>query len=186
MSDFDRLYENVIKHEGYYANVDGDKGGETYRGVARNLHPKWAGWELIDEYKRINGKIKWNFHIDNDELDEIVKTFYKTTFFDRYKISNIKHFCIKNIVFDWCVNSGGYGAKGVQRVLNQYFHSELEVDGVIGDKTISAINECDYQRLFGRIKQARVLFYQQIAKRGKNGQFLEGWMNRINTFNLEE
>ncbi len=39
---FDELFDGVIKHEGYYANVTGDNGGETYMGVARNLHPKWT------------------------------------------------------------------------------------------------------------------------------------------------
>lgn len=41
MKTFNELFEGVIKHEGYYANVIGDRGGETYMGVARNLHPNW-------------------------------------------------------------------------------------------------------------------------------------------------
>ncbi|MBX9449807.1 MAG: hypothetical protein KL787_08850, partial [Taibaiella sp.] len=28
------------------ANVAGDRGGETYKGIARNIHPKWQGWGL--------------------------------------------------------------------------------------------------------------------------------------------
>ena len=65
MKTFDELFDGVIKHEGYYANVEGDRGGETYMGVARNLHPDWEGWKYIDAYKETYGKIKWNFKIDS-------------------------------------------------------------------------------------------------------------------------
>lgn len=64
MMTFDKLFDGVIKHEGYYANINGDRGGETYMGVARNLHPDWEGWEYIDAYKETYGKIKWNYKID--------------------------------------------------------------------------------------------------------------------------
>ena len=89
MKTFDELFEGVIKHEGYYANVEGDRGGETYMGVARNLHPDWKGWEYIDAYKETYGEIKWNFKIDIPELADLVKEFYKKTFYDRFKIDGI-------------------------------------------------------------------------------------------------
>ena len=28
--------------------VKGDTGGMTYKGIARNYHPKWEGWAFID------------------------------------------------------------------------------------------------------------------------------------------
>ena len=76
MKTFDELFDGVIKHEGYYANVEGDRGGETYMGVARNLHPDWEGWQYIDAYKETYGEIPWNKHIDIPELNCMVKEFW--------------------------------------------------------------------------------------------------------------
>lgn len=178
---FDELFEGVIKHEGYYANVKGDRGGETYMGVARNLHPNWKGWGIIDAYKETHGKIKWNFKLDIPELTELVKDFYCKTFYEGYSIEQIQNGSLQEIIFDWCVNSGRYGSKGVQRVLNESFGNTLVVDGIIGRITLSVINSCDSLELFTAIKQARIDFYIAISKRGQNQKFLKGWLKRIET-----
>lgn len=176
---FDELFDRVIKHEGYYANVEGDRGGETYMGVARNLHPDWKGWEYIDAYKEMHGEIKRNFKIDIPELTKLVKVFYRKTFYDGFGIDQIQNGSLQEIIFDWCVNSGRYGSKGVQRVLNESFEYKLVVDGIIGKMTLSAINSCDSLKLFTAIKQARIDFYVRIAKKGQNKKFLKGWLKRI-------
>jgi lysozyme family protein len=181
MKTFDELFIGVIKHEGYYANVTGDRGGETYMGVARNLHPKWEGWTYIDAYKEMHGTIKRNFKIDIPELTQLVKDFYKKAFYDKYNIENINNGSLQEIIFDWCVNSGNWGSRGVQRVLNQLFSTDLKMDGIIGNNTISAINQCNAQSLFDAIKMARIRYYYSIAKRGENYKFLKGWLRRIDS-----
>lgn len=179
MRTFDELFEGVIKYEGYYANVEGDRGGETYMGVARNLHPNWKGWGIIDAYKEKHGAIKRNFKIENPELTKLVKEFYRHTFYHTNRIDSIENGALQEIIFDWCVNSGRYGSKGVQKVLNSDFGYSLTVDGIIGKKTLSAINSCNPLELFTAIKQARIDFYVAISKKGQNAQFLKGWLRRI-------
>lgn len=179
MKTFDELFEGVIKHEGYYANVTGDRGGETYMGVARNLHPKWGGWAIIDAYKIRHGIIKRNTKIDNPELTQLVKDFYKHTFYDHYRIGSIHHGSLQEIIFDWCVNSGHWGARGLQRVLNQSFDEDLKMDGIIGFKTLTAINMLEHKELFDAIKAARISYYYTISKRGENYKFLKGWLKRV-------
>ncbi len=187
MKKFDELFDLVIKHEGYYANVEGDQGGETYMGIARNLHPDWKRWATIDEYKKqVGGKIKWNTKIDNPELTQFVKDFYKKTFYDGFKIEGILHGSLQEIIFDWCVNSGRWGARGVQRVLNQSFDEKLKMDGIIGWNTLTAINLQEPKDLFWEIKKARIRYYHKIAKKGKNHLFLEGWLKRINSINFND
>ncbi len=183
---FDELFAGVIKYEGYYANVKGDKGGETYMGVARNLHPNWHGWVIIDSYKERFGKIKWNTRIDIPELTKLVKDFYRKTFYKSFRIGDINHGSLQEIIFDWCVNSGRWGSRGVQLVLNKSFDYVLKIDGAIGDITISAINDCDPKELFWEIKKARIKYYHSISKKGKNHIFLEGWLNRINAIQFED
>ncbi|MBN2729108.1 MAG: hypothetical protein JXR53_07775 [Bacteroidales bacterium] len=176
---FDELFEGVIKHEGFYANVEGDRGGETYIGVARNLHPTWRGWKIIDAYKAEHGKIRHNQNLNISELYELVKVFYRHTFYHTNRIESINHGALQEIIFDWCVNSGRYGSKGVQRVLNSDFGHHLIVDGIIGNKTLAAIDSCDPHLLFTAIKQARIDFYIAISKKGQNEKFLKGWLKRI-------
>ena len=179
MKTFDELFDGVIKYEGYYANVTGDRGGETYMGVARNLHPNWKGWEIIDDYKLKKGSISHNKKLEIPELNVLVKEFYRHTFYHTFKINHIEDGALQEIIFDWCVNSGRWGSKGVQRVLNKYFKANLVVDGIIGKHTLNIIDLIDPKALFGAIKEARVKYYQSIAKKGKNYKFLRGWLNRI-------
>lgn len=183
---FDELFDGVIKHEGYYANVEGDRGGETYMGVARNLHPDWKGWEYIDAYKETYGKIKWNFKIDVPELTQLVKDFYEKTFYEKFKIDGVLDGSLQEIIFDWCVNSGHWGARGVQRVLNYESDEDLKLDGIIGFNTLTAINIREPKELFWKIKKARIKYYHSIAKKGKNHLFLEGWLKRIGSIKFEE
>lgn len=178
---FNELFDGVIKHEGYYANVTGDRGGETYMGVARNLHPKWSGWAIIDSYKAAYGEIKRNTKIDNPELTLLVKDFYKRAFYDKYNIESINNGSLQEIIFDWCVNSGHWGSRGVQRTLNQFSKADLKMDGVIGKQTLSVINSCEPKALFDAIKIARIRYYHTIAKKGENAKFLKGWLKRIET-----
>lgn len=41
MADFNPAFEAMIKDEGGYVlhNVEGDRGGMTYAGIARNMNP---------------------------------------------------------------------------------------------------------------------------------------------------
>ncbi len=181
---FNELFDGVIKHEGYYANVSGDKGGETYMGIARNLHPDWEGWEFIDSYKLTFGVLKRNTKIDIPELTTLVKMFYKQSFYKKYRIDSINSGSLQEIIFDWCVNSGYWGSCGVQKVLNRFFDCDLKMDGIIGNQTIAAINSCAPEQLFNAIKSARIHYYHIIAKKGQNQIFLKGWLRRINAFHF--
>ena len=51
MADFSKAWGRSSVHEGGYAHLAGDAGGETYRGIARNFHPEWPGWKFIDRVK---------------------------------------------------------------------------------------------------------------------------------------
>ena len=53
---FSQAFAATMQHEGGYANVQGDKGGETYMGISRVYWPSWPGWPVIDDWRaeRIN------------------------------------------------------------------------------------------------------------------------------------
>ena len=45
MADFLPAYEAMIRNEGGYVlhDVPGDRGGQTYAGIARNMNLRWPG-----------------------------------------------------------------------------------------------------------------------------------------------
>ena len=63
--------------------------------------------------------------------------------------------------------------------------SVTDVDGIVGQKTLDAINKKDPKTLFNAIKKARIEFVENLVKqRPKDAKFLQGWKNRINSFSF--
>jgi lysozyme family protein len=83
----------------------------------------------------------------------------------------------------WGSGIGGKQAgKTVQKALNQLGHN-LTVDGIIGIKTLEAINTTDSKTLFDKMIEFRVKYFQSISK-GRNQTFLKGWLRRLEDFRL--
>ncbi len=181
---FEQSIKDTLKHEGYYVNNINDKGGESYRGIARKFHPSWAGWYYVDEAKRKAGSLPWNYHIENPVLDKLVVDFYKANFWNKIHLDSVKDSSLQSIIFDAYVNSGANGIKVLQRTLNQSFGKNLKIDGAQGAKTIAEINSVNPQSLFEAYKEARKRYYLAIGT-GTNSEFLKGWLNRISSFNYK-
>src|SRR5690606_24039450 len=130
MASFKTAYEKYIKPwEGGYAFVSGDKGGETYAGIARNFHPDWSGWSYIDNVKKTRS-IKRNEHFP--DLDLQVEKFFRD-FWNTQRLSEIDSQDVANIIYDFYVNSEKSAIKVVQRLVG------VQQDGLIGPKTLEAI-----------------------------------------------
>ena len=98
-------------------------------------------------------------------------------FWDKCKCDDINSQSVAEIFADWCINSGAVAIRKVQFMLS------LQQDGIVGAKTLKAINESNPEDLFNRIKSARTQFYIDIVKRNPSQKvFMNGWMNRINSF----
>lgn len=178
MSNFLEALNLTLKHEGGYVNDSADKGGETYQGIARNYHPNWLGWGYLDN---INPK-KWNQVFS--ELNSFVADFYYQEFWIKNLLNKIENNQVANVVFDWVVNSGG-AAKQIQKVLNN-LGAAVAVDGVIGVKTISAINSINPFSLVNAITAKRVAYYEAGAQKGWfDSKFLAGLVNRANQYALQ-
>ena len=59
----------------------------------------------------------------------------------------------------------------------------LEIDGIIGNKSIDVINHANPKTLFNSYKDARINFYLNLIDRKPELEvFKKGWLNRINSF----
>lgn len=170
-----------MKHEGNYANVAGDRGGETYKGIARNIHRTWKGWALIDAWKRQHGEPRRNQYLPIAGLDELVQAFYKQYYWDKIYGDKFKSAELAMLIFDTYVHSGGTGVKLLQQAANQ-LGASLKVDGAFGPITFSTINNMSAGKVHDKLKQVRREFLQRLSQRPGQSQFERGWLARIDSF----
>ena len=165
MADFEPAFEIMIRNEGGYVNhtVSGDRGGQTFAGIARNFHSGWEGWQLIDRND-----------MDNPRLTELVREFYKTDFWDKIKGDKIDSQQIAETLFDFAVNAGYRTAgKLAQLVVG------ATPDGIIGPVSLKAINAVEEEHFVAKYALAKVARYLEIVKRDRSQmKFMVGWLNR--------
>ena len=166
MSNFEKAFEFMIKNEGGYINhkVEGDRGGQTYAGVARNRWPNWKGWEIIDKDD-----------MDNPKLTILVHEFYKKNFWNKIKGDLITDPLVSKSIFDFAVNTGVKTAsKLVQKVVGS------TPDGILGKITIGKLNDYDPKVFIMAYSLKKLDRYKQICRRNTSQKkFLYGWVTRI-------
>ena len=186
---FLKAYKKTMVHEGGYANIPEDKGGETYMGIARNSHPDWEGWHFIDEQKALHGSIPHNRKYS--ELELPVRSFYHTVFWSKWHtvIANQSQI-IAEYLFDEGVNCGKIIAgRHLQRALNILNNngalwSEITVDGFIGSNTYKAFDSCIARKrdrvLLNALIVLRGYYYIRIMeKRPTQEVFAYNWLTRL-------
>lgn len=166
MADVMKLVPFILKWEGGFVDDPDDLGGATNRGVTIGTYATYCkkkGYPAptVERLKNLSEK----------DWAEILKTLY----WDRWKADDIKSQSVANILVDWVWASGVNGIKIPQQVLG------VTVDGIVGAKTLAALNVRNPKELFEEIKEARVQFIEDICrKRPANNKFKKGWLNRIN------
>lgn len=113
MAVFSIAYKATMANEGGYRNVSYDKGGETYKGIARNYNPSWAGWKIIDQVKK-SRKLKTGDYIQSAQLDALVANFYEVNYWNKNRLGEIKNQSLATLCFDIVVQHG----KGPGSVIN--------------------------------------------------------------------
>ncbi|CAB4149045.1 zliS Lysozyme family protein [uncultured Caudovirales phage] len=175
-ADFNIAVDFVLKHEGGYSNHTNDPGGPTNFGISLRL--------LEQQGIDIDG----DGDIDIDDIKGVTKTrakeIYKELWWDKYHYENIESTEIAKKVFDVAVNAGASRAhKITQRAINRITSGSLAVDGVLGPKTLSAINRIitrgNYLNLYQAIQKEQELFYIDISDKNiKLRSFIRGWLAR--------
>ena len=171
MANSSKLVPFILQWEGGFVNDPLDVGGATNKGITIGT---------FTEYKRRKGlkapTIQDLKNISNEDWHEVFKGLY----WDRWRADEIKSQAVANILVDWVWASGSHGIKRPQRLLG------VTADGVVGSKTIAALNAKDPAELFRMIKADRLKFIDEICeKRPANNRFKKGWLNRINAIKYE-
>lgn len=167
MADYKKLIPTVLKYEGGYAgNIDGKIC--TMKGVTLDTYRKYFGKQKTCKELRGISNAEWEY-------------IFKEGFWDRWRADEINNQSIANLLVDWCWTSGIYGIKYPQRILG------VKDDGIVGDKTIAAVNNYPNQKeLFDKLWNRRKKHFEDIAKTHNRAKFLNGWLRRLSSFKYSE
>ena len=149
--------------------------GYTYMGIYEVAHPQWEGWSIIkqefskSEMSKASSKLYYN-----NELNELVIKFYKKEFWDKMRLDEVISQNTAEELFVFGVNAGIPSAvKAAQKVVG------VSVDGVIGSKTISALNSFDEKLFSSEYDKEEINHYESlVAKNPAFKVYINGWRNR--------
>lgn len=177
MAKFNLALSKVLSHEGGYINDPDDSGGETYKGIARNSHSSWSGWQLIDSHK-INPDFPKSLEA-NVKLHSLVEQFYFELFWQPLKADQIQNQTSADSIFDFAANTGlTTSIRLVQSIVG------TKIDGIIGEITLNKINSMDFAHFQAALTVAKMEYYMNIIrKRPTSKKFLLGWISRSLSFN---
>lgn len=178
MDEFDKLVAHILDSEGGVANHPDDPGGLTNKGVTWETFKRLAYPVLGIAPTQAN-----LLSLTDNQVARIIYYFWQDIGGDQ-----ITNKLISSILTEWSWGSGPQSAGiTIQRILNTDFGKQLSIDGVIGPKTIDAINQViksgQTERLFSLLIEAREQFFINLGKiRPSLQQFVDGWLNRLDNY----
>lgn len=148
------------------ANDPNDRGGLTMCGVTIGTYSAYCKKKRKDASPEALKALKY------EEWLEILKTM----FWDKWKADDIADQSLANILVDWAWASGITGIKRPQRMIG------VVADGIVGPKTITAVNSLNAQMLFAELHADRLKHFDEIVARSPSQSvYLKGWRRRVNS-----
>ena len=163
MNRFEKIFDYLIKVEGGYSNDKNDKGGKTKYGI-------------IEEEARDFG-----YKGDMQDLTiDFAKNIYLKKYYLGNKLDKVANDKVALSICDWAVNSGKNGIKNAQIAINQLTNANLDIDGIIGNKTLEALSTVDPEKFLEVYHNLQRIYYRsKVADDKTQENFLAGWLNRV-------
>ena len=158
---FEDCLTRILKHEGGYVNDPLDSGGRTNLGVTQKVWEEFVGHPVTEaDMKAL--------------IPQKIAPMYKLKYWNP-SYCEVLPKGLDYVVFDFAVNAGtGRSVKTLQQAIG------CVADGVIGPKTMAAINDANPKDLIAKFSDARADFYQGIvARKPDQARFIKGWLNRV-------
>jgi len=172
MASYELFKHSLERAEGGYQNLINDKGnynskkervGTNY-GVSARFYERVIGRPpSVEDMKAIT---QFDAHI-----------LFKNEFWDTVRADEIQSQAVAEMIADHAINANPRViTKIVQRALNKYFGKQLVVDGVVGVHTLNAINSVDAKKMFFKVGQERLEYYQNLED---YKYFAKSWDSRV-------
>lgn len=166
MSRFDDAIKIVLANEGSeFTNDPSDPGGATKFGISLNF------------YKTLHPDATLN-DIKNLTIED-AKLIYFKEFWEKLPHPYINSDRVLFKLFDLSVNMGLFmAAKCLQRAARANNHDIID-DGIIGTKTLNAVNQSIAPQLLACLKSEAAGYYRTLVSQNKQLKiYLNGWLNR--------
>ena len=156
---FEKAVSLVLKHEGGYVSDPDDPGGETKYGISKRSYP--------------------NLDIENLTEEEAKKIYYEDYWKpNRYEEIEYEPLAVK--LFDIAVNIGPRRANRLLQLALNDIGELVDVDGIIGPQTLSAVNSVSGDFLLRAFVIEAGHYYIETALRvPRLRKFLYGWLFRL-------
>lgn len=173
LSPWERAARWILKAEGGYANVPGDRGGETNYGLT---------WPAVLE--AIQRGVLPRGTTVRDLTAEQALLVYRACYYGDARCMDMPP-AVGLAVFDAAVHSGiGRSVRWLQDTLND-LGACLVVDGQAGFQTVAALQAQPQGAVLDALLERRREFLRELAKKPKQAQFSNGWQKRVNDLEAE-
>lgn len=169
MAKFDLYVPKLKQVEGYgrYTNLPSDLGGPTMSGVTLTTFRQFYGNNKTALDLRAMTYQQWY-------------NIFKTGYWDKAGGDKIQNQSVAELIVDFCVNSGVGMLKKIQAIVG------VDADGVIGPKSLAAINGANQRLLFNAVMaERRSKYFEIVAYNYSQKVNLPGWLNRLKTFEFK-
>lgn len=168
----DQILDMIIANEGGFVDHPDDRGGATKYGITIKTLRTWRGSSVtVDDVRALS----------KDEAREI----YRQRYVRKPRFDAIRDGRLRAQVIDAGVLAGpAQAARMLQRAAG------ATADGVVGPRTLAAVNRADPVALNNKFMVERILHLAKTAARRMDSRgnpidqraFLVGWMNRATKF----
>lgn len=144
-----------------------DPGGATFCGVTLSTYREWCHRKGYPKPtpERLG-------HMDYSTWRNVLKDL----FWSRCNADKIHNGSIALLLVDWCWVNGPQAIRDAQTAFS------LAPDGIVGPKTLAALNGSDAAEVFSRLRAARERSYRRLVERRASlGRYLKGWINRVDS-----
>ena len=169
--DFPFAVKHTLEAEGLFSDHPDDPGGATKHGIT----------EAVARAHGYTGDMR-------DLEVEFAVHIYRVDYWDVLRLDEVSSKYVAAELFDTAVNMGPPAAAGiVQRACRLMGDHNLKVDGVLGKKTLGAINSLlpRYEaHLYHCLNGYQFIRYVELfeANPAERRAFIKGWMRRLSRF----
>ncbi len=155
---FEHAFLQLMVDEGGYVNDPVDPGGETKYGITKRSYP--------------------NVDIKNLTIPQ-AKVIYYRDFWLPGPYEQIAYAPLAEKVFNSAVNMGSSRAYRLLQDAVNVLGGKLVPDGVLGPKSIVAINKMDGNKVLIQFRVEQANYYHSlVARRPSLGKYIKGWLRR--------
>lgn len=167
-----QIIDAILVREGSaYTDRANDRGGPTKYGITIATLSAWFGRPAtIEEVQNLT--------------EETARAIYHKNYITTPQFDRIVDPLVQELVIDTGVNHGQHrAAKWLQKVVRNTYGAVIVADGVVGPKTLAAVNAAPPRRLFYLYLRKRIAGYADIVQNDpRQLENLEGWNDRAASF----